>query len=94
MWKWNWSNFLYSLPSSCISVQAHSGCDVRSTESDEWDSELDVHDTVGFKVIGVTRDDEYQQALEKANELIHAKNDVKVANLITQLMQRQYHLCI
>ena len=79
VWKWNWSNSLDSLRSSCISVQAHSGCDVCSTESDECDSELDIHDTVRFKVIGVTRDDEYQQALAKANELIHAKNEVKVA---------------
>ena len=66
--------------SSYISVQTeHPECDENSVESDVCDTEPDVHDTVRFKVIGVTRDDEYQHALEKANELIRAKNDVKVA---------------
>ena len=68
-----------SLPSSCISVQAGSECDKNGAESDVYDSESDIHDNVCFKVIGVTRDDEYQHALEKANELIRAKNDVKLA---------------
>ena len=79
VWKWNWSNSSDSLPSPCVS---DSECGEHSTEADVCDSESDVcdaseSDTVRFKVIGVTRDDKYQQVLEKANDLIHA-SDVKV----------------
>ena len=92
VWKWGWSNSCDSQPSPYVS---DSECDQQSTESDVCASELEVYDTVRFKVIGVTRDSEYQQALEKANELICAKNDVNVAfmNLTIQLIQGQYNLC-
>ena len=81
VWKWNWSHSCDSLPSSSISIsaKAESECDENGVESDVCDTESDIHDTVRFKVIGVTQDDEYQHALERVNELIQAKNDVKVA---------------
>ena len=70
VWKWGWSNSCDSLPSPYVS---DSECDQQSTESDVCASELEVYDTVRVKVIGVS------ESLEKANELIRAKNDVKVA---------------
>ena len=102
VWKWNWSNSSDSLPSPCVSLKTDAESGEHSTESDVCDSESDVcnaseSDTVHFKVIGVTRDDECQQALEKANELIRAKNDVKVVlfrELDNPLIQRHYHSCV
>ena len=84
VWKWDWLHSCDSLPSPCISVQAESECDKNGAESDVYDSESDIHDNVCFKVIGVTWDNEYQHALEKANELICAKNDASTLSRAQQ----------
>ena len=77
VWKWDW--ILPLSPHSVTSTpESPQQSENDSSEIDE-DEVVDEEHTLRFKVIGVTRENSYQQTLERENELRHTGNTVPVS---------------